>query len=186
MKPKFAALARPVHLIGVMAFLVLPVGGDIARAAAGLPLVTSASVDLTAGGYGQLTVTGQFLLTPPIVTLGGTALGVVSASTTRIVASLQNVAGIQDEPGDYLLTLSKGSLTYASSWSRSEARGRQDRRARRAPRATREAPVPRALRDGPARKGNLDRRETRARQVLRAFWPAVPGTPTPSTPRTTS
>jgi collagen triple helix repeat protein len=87
--------------------------GVVANATDGIPLVTQASVDFTAGAYGQITIVGQFLPTPPVVGLGGTVVGVVSASPTRIVASLQNVVGIHDMPGNYLLTVSKGNLLYA-------------------------------------------------------------------------
>src|SRR5260221_5479255 len=93
--------------------LVLLAGGGVANAT-GVPVVTSASVDFTAGPYGQVTIMGQFLLTPPAVALGGTVLGVVSATSTKVVASLQNVASIRNSPGSYLLVLSKGGLPYAA------------------------------------------------------------------------
>jgi len=96
----------------VTALLALLSSGAVAHTA-GLPVVTSATVDSTAGGFGQVTIVGQNLPVPPVVALGGTALGVVSASPTQIVASLQNVAGIKDLPGDYLLAISKGSIPYA-------------------------------------------------------------------------
>lgn len=96
-----------------VAGLVALLSGGVAHAA-GLPIVISTSVDPAAGDYGQLTIVGQNLLTPPVVTLGSTALGVVSASPTQIVASLQNVAGIEHTPGDYLLVLSRGPLPYAA------------------------------------------------------------------------
>jgi len=97
-----------------IALALLSVGG-VARASGGIPLVTSASVDFTEGPYGQITITGQFLPTSPVVTLGGTVLApVVSASPTQIVASLQSMAGIQHDPGDYLLTISKRDILYAA------------------------------------------------------------------------
>ena len=103
--------ARRAVLAGAVTILLsLTVSGGVANATIGPPVVTSASVDFTAGANGQLTIVGQFLPTPPVVALGGTVLGTVSASPTKIVASLQNVAGIQNQPGDYLLTISKGSL----------------------------------------------------------------------------
>jgi hypothetical protein len=78
------------------------------------PVVISATVDSGAGEHGQLTIVGQNLPPTPVVALGGTVLDVVSASPGQIVASLQNVAGIQDAPGDYLLAISKGNSAYAA------------------------------------------------------------------------
>ena len=106
MKSRIAGMARPARLAGtllaVLALLVL--GGGVAQATGGIPVVTRASFDFTAGAYGQITIVGQFLPIPPVVALGGTALGVVSASPTQIVASLQNVAGIEDVPGERRLS----------------------------------------------------------------------------------
>jgi hypothetical protein len=96
-----------------MALLALLSSGAVVHAA-GLPLVISARVDSEAGGYGELTIVGQNLPVPPVVALGGTVLGVVSASPTQIVASLQNVAGIHETPRDYLLVISKGAIPYAA------------------------------------------------------------------------
>ena len=68
--------ARPSGLVVTLwALLVTLTGGDLAHAIGGIPVITSASVDLSAGGYGQLTISGQFLPTPPVVALGGTTLG---------------------------------------------------------------------------------------------------------------
>src|SRR5260221_9343087 len=80
--------------------------------AGGLPLVTSATIDPTAGGYGQITIVGENFPSLPVVTLGGTAVGVVSASATHIVATLQNVVGLSR--GAYLLVISKGTIPYAA------------------------------------------------------------------------
>jgi len=87
----------------------------MAQATGGLPLVISASVDFTAGPYGQITIEGHSLPTSPDVSLGGTVLTpVISASPTQIVASLESVAGIQHAPGDYLLILSKRDMPHAA------------------------------------------------------------------------
>jgi hypothetical protein len=88
-------------------------GGGIVHAIDGIPQITLVSVDFTAGANGQITIVGQFLPTPPVVALGGTVLGVVSATPTRIVASLQNAPGIKNTPGNYLLAISKGNIVYA-------------------------------------------------------------------------
>ena len=101
-------------LAGVVAIVLsLLVSAGIAKADSGLSFVTSASVDFTAGTYGQITIVGQSLPTSPVVALDGTVLGTVSSSPTQIVASLQNVAGIQNHPGDYLLTISQGGWVHA-------------------------------------------------------------------------
>jgi hypothetical protein len=87
-------------LAGAMAIgLWLLVSAATANADGGLPFVTSANVDFTAGTYGQITIVGQSLPASPVVALDGTVLGTVSSSPTQIVASLQNVAGIQNHPG---------------------------------------------------------------------------------------
>ena len=77
-------------------------------AAANKPQVVSATVDF-AVGYGQLTLVGENLPSSPGVRLGGTLLDVLSNSPTEIVASLQAVAGIQNLPGDYQLSISQGN-----------------------------------------------------------------------------
>jgi len=77
-------------------------------AAANKPQVVSATVDF-AVGYGQLTIVGESLPSSPDVRLGGTLLDVLSNSPTEIVASLQAVAGIQNLPGDYQLSISQGN-----------------------------------------------------------------------------
>jgi len=76
--------------------------------AANKPQVVSATVDFSVG-YGQLTIVGENLPSTPDVKLGGTLLDVLSNSSTEIVASLQAVAGIQNLPGDYQLSISQGS-----------------------------------------------------------------------------
>lgn len=107
--------ARKTLLHGILwASLAFLGSEEAARATSGIPVVTRASVDLSAGPYGQIKIVGEFLPTPPVVALGGTVLGIVSASRTQIVASLQNVAGIKDVPGDYLLIISKGGIPYAA------------------------------------------------------------------------
>src|SRR5258708_16976302 len=111
-----AAAARHKRMLftntGVVAIvLALLSGGGVAHATGGIPLVTRATVDVTAGSHGQVTIVGQFWPTPPVVTLGGTVVGVISATPTQIVASLQNVAGIKDMPGDYQLKICHGDET---------------------------------------------------------------------------
>jgi hypothetical protein len=87
--------------------LALLAGARVAHGS-GLPLVTSTTVDPTAGGFGQITIVGQNLPAAPTLTLGGVTLEVVSAESTRIVASLQSVVGT--DPGDYLLVISKDGI----------------------------------------------------------------------------
>jgi hypothetical protein len=112
MKSRIEGVAGPARLAGtLLAGLALLLGGGVADATAGIPVVTRASVDLTADPYGRITIVGQFLPTTPVVTLGGMGLAVESASPTQIVASLPN--GIRDVPGDYLLLVSKGGIPYA-------------------------------------------------------------------------
>jgi hypothetical protein len=82
--------------------------------AASLPVVTNTSIDATAGGYGELTIDGRALPVPPTVSIDNTVLSVTSATSTKIVASLQNVAGIHDQPGNYLMTISKNGYLYAA------------------------------------------------------------------------
>ena len=81
--------------------------------ATGLSVVTRAVVDLEAGDSGRLTIEGENLPTAPTVTLGGTRLGVVSATRSEIVASLGNMPGLDEAPGDYLLVVSKGFMPYS-------------------------------------------------------------------------
>lgn len=101
-------MTEPARLgVAVLAALALLSGLGIAHESGGIPVVTSASIDFTAGSHGQIAISGRHLPTRPTVALGGTRLDVVSASPTQIVASLQNVAGIQDSPGDYLVLISK-------------------------------------------------------------------------------
>jgi hypothetical protein len=76
--------------------------------AANIPQVLSATADFSVG-YGQLTIVGENLPSTPNVKLGGTLLDVLSNSPTEIVASLQAVAGIQNLPGDYQLSVSQGN-----------------------------------------------------------------------------
>jgi hypothetical protein len=76
--------------------------------AANKPEVLSAAVDFTVG-YGEITIVGLNLPSMPNVTLDGTLLDVISASPTQIVASLQAVAGIENQPGNYQLTVSEGN-----------------------------------------------------------------------------
>jgi len=107
------ALLRRGTLIPVVV-VASAVSAAAAAHAAGLPVITRTTVDRTAGDFGELKIAGQNLLLPPVVTLAGTSLGVVSATSTQIVASLNNVPNIHDQPGDYLLTLSKGGFPYAA------------------------------------------------------------------------
>lgn len=65
--------------------------------------VTQASLDFAAN---EITIIGSHLPRHPSVVLGGTDLGEpLRSSATQIVASLANVAGISNEPGDYLLAV---------------------------------------------------------------------------------
>lgn len=108
MESSTARVTRPAWLaVTLMAALGLPSGVGFAHESGGVPVVTSATVDLAAGPHGQITISGHSLPTHPSLALGGTSLGVISASRTQIVASLQNVAGIEDSPGDYLVLISK-------------------------------------------------------------------------------
>lgn len=114
MKSWLACISMPSRFAGsILTALALLSGGTTAHATGGIPVVTRTSVDFTAGPYGQLTIVGHFLLTPPTVALGGTTLGIVSATSTQIVASLRNVAGIRNVPGNYLLVISKSGIPYA-------------------------------------------------------------------------
>lgn len=101
-------------ILMVTTLVALLSSGAVVHAAGGQALVVRATVDATAGGFGEVTIVGQHLPVPPVVALDGTALGVVSASPTEIVASLQNVAGIHEAPGDYLLVISKREAPTAT------------------------------------------------------------------------
>ena len=94
-------------LAGAVAILVsLAVSGEVR--AADKPEVISAVVDFTVG-YGDITIVGENFPSTPNVRLDGTLVDVISASPTKIVASLQAVAGIEDQPGNYQLTVSQGN-----------------------------------------------------------------------------
>ena len=111
MKGSPTVLARPARLAAtLLTVLTLLSRGGVARATDGLPVVISASIDFMAGTNGEITIAGQLLPTPPVVALGGRLLGVVSASPTQIVASLDSMS---IEPGDYRLAISKGRAVYA-------------------------------------------------------------------------
>lgn len=102
-----AGTARHARVAGAVAvFLSLVVSGGLE--AADKPQVISATVDFTVG-YGQITIVGENLPSTPNVKLGGTRLDVLSNSPTEIVASLQAVAGIENLPGDYQLSISQGN-----------------------------------------------------------------------------
>jgi hypothetical protein len=102
-----AGTSRHARVAGAVAvFLLLVVSGGLE--AADKPQVISATVDFTVG-YGQITIVGENLPSTPNVKLGGTRLDVLSNSPTEIVASLQAVAGIQNLPGDYQLSISQGN-----------------------------------------------------------------------------
>ena len=66
--------------------------------------IVSTTVDFTVG---QVTIEGNNFPSRPVVTLDGTPLTVVSNNRTQIVASLQPVAGLENQPGDYLVTVSR-------------------------------------------------------------------------------
>jgi hypothetical protein len=79
-------------------------GGDGGRRT---QVILSATVDFTVG-FGQITILGENFPSRPLVTLDGTLLpDIVSHSPTQIVASLQAVAGLENHPGDYRLTVSR-------------------------------------------------------------------------------
>jgi hypothetical protein len=97
---------RALLAVAVVISLSLAVSGEVR--AADRPQVISATVDF-AVGYGEITIVGENFPSTPDVRLDGTFLDVISASPTQIVASLQAVAGIEDQPGNYQLTVSQGN-----------------------------------------------------------------------------
>jgi hypothetical protein len=66
--------------------------------------IVSTTVDFTAS---QVTIEGKNFPSRPVVTLDGTPLTLISNNRTEIVASLQPVAGLENQPGDYLVTVSR-------------------------------------------------------------------------------
>src|SRR6266700_1823306 len=105
MNPK--RLMRWLPLAAALVLLAF-CGATGLASAANKPKVLSTTADFTVG-YGQLTIVGENLPSAPNVKLGGTVLDVLSNSSTEIVASLQAVAGIQNLPGDYQLSISQGN-----------------------------------------------------------------------------
>src|SRR5262245_22726589 len=68
--------------------------------------IVRATVDF---GIGQITINGQnFQTNPnPVVRLNGIVLEVITSGPTKIVASLDNLPGLENHPGDYLLAVSR-------------------------------------------------------------------------------
>jgi hypothetical protein len=79
------------------------------------PRVYSAVLVPNAPPSGEIAISGQNLPRAPHVALGGTPLTVLSSSDTDIVASLEAVAGIENDPGDYLLVVSPHGRSGPSS-----------------------------------------------------------------------
>jgi hypothetical protein len=73
------------------------------------PGIDSATVDFTAPPAGEITINGRNLPKKPKVMLGGVRLDLVRNASTQIVASLATVAGIEHNPGDYLLSVAQGA-----------------------------------------------------------------------------
>ncbi len=93
---------RGVSLV-VLAASVAWLAADRAAADNRQGQVTQASLDFATN---EITIIGSHLPRHPSVVLGGTDLGEpLRSSATQIVASLANVAGISNEPGDYLLAV---------------------------------------------------------------------------------
>jgi hypothetical protein len=115
MNSNYAARARRAVFVGVLALLssVAVTGGVKADDDDRPAVIESATVDFT---LSQITIVGKHLQwgsnagvvkNRPLVTLDGTPLNVISNSRTEIVASLQAVAGLENQPGDYRLTISR-------------------------------------------------------------------------------
>jgi hypothetical protein len=108
----YAARAKRALLAGgvvIFSALVMTAGvktdhednADVHNGATG---IVSATVDFTVS---QITIEGTNFPSRPLVALDGTPLNVVSSNRTQIVASLQAVAGLENQPGDYLVTISR-------------------------------------------------------------------------------
>jgi len=65
-------------------------------------VIVSVTVDFAVG---EITIVGKNFPSRPSVKLDGTLLNLISNNPTEIVASLEGVAGLENQPGDYLLTV---------------------------------------------------------------------------------
>ncbi len=97
---KRALLAGGVAILSSLAMTDGVKADDVHRS----EIIVSATVDFT---LSQITIKGKHFPSRPLVTLDGTPLNVIRNSRTEIVASLQAVAGLEHQPGDYRLTISR-------------------------------------------------------------------------------
>src|SRR5262245_61557391 len=94
MTPRDRQVARGPRFIGAAALVVASM---VASAGIAHAQILNAKADFVAD---EITINGQNFRTSPVGRLNGVALGVLSSGAAKIVASLENLPGLETHPGD--------------------------------------------------------------------------------------
>jgi hypothetical protein len=95
MKSGYAPLlGLPIAVTLFLSFVSTPASAQIGKA----------TLDFDGG---RMTINGQKFRTNPVVRLNGILLEVVTSGPTKIIASIEDLPGLEDHPGNYLLAVSK-------------------------------------------------------------------------------